>query len=77
MQYNIDRKFKNERGLVEWEKLVQSKKKPLMGFEHDLDSSPCIIVYWCQRYDQTQCESAFSVSAHTAEMQPPFSWGSL
>lgn len=30
----------------------------------------CIILYWCQRYDQTQCESAFSVSAHTAAMQP-------
>lgn len=30
----------------------------------------CIILYWCRRYDQTQCESASNVSAHTAAMQP-------
>lgn len=30
----------------------------------------CIVLYWCQSYDQTQHESAFRVSASTAAMQP-------
>lgn len=29
----------------------------------------CLILYWCRRYDQTQCESAFRVPAHAAAVQ--------